>query len=362
MLYCTILYCIVLYRTELYCTVLYCTVLFCASHLDIFDVIFCHFFLSYYCATNSFVGKYMLRREKRDVELTLPKKTETVIEVELTLTQKRWYRAVFERNRNFLMQGPSKKAPSLINVLMQLRKVCNHPFLVTGSREAVYEEHLAVEAAAAVASTANAPSVLPVADGDTAVDIVALSKTEAAETAVTVATGAGASEKSQPETDTLPPLPRLHIAFPGEEDANNGVREVEVEAKSVGAKEVKEKEHTAVTSTDASSDLPSYFAATSTSTSGDLVPEDSGPIDSTAPLGDDPALKDPLVYCSGKIVFLHKLLIKLKKEKSKSLIFSQFTTTLDVIQEYLNDYGYPFEVCSLIFFVPLCSVQGLGQI
>jgi SNF2 family DNA or RNA helicase len=33
--------------------------------------------------------RYMLRREKRDVELTLPKKTETVIEVELTLTQKR---------------------------------------------------------------------------------------------------------------------------------------------------------------------------------------------------------------------------------------------------------------------------------
>ena len=58
----------------------------------------------------------------------------------------------------------------------------------------------------------------------------------------------------------------------------------------------------------------------------------------------DPALKDPLVYCSGKIVFLHKLLIKLKRESSKSLIFSQFTTTLDVIQEYLTDYGYAYEV------------------
>ena len=310
----------------------------------------------------------MLRREKRDVELTLPKKTETVIEVELTLTQKRWYRAVFERNRNFLMQGPSKKAPSLINVLMQLRKVCNHPFLVTGSREAVYEEHLAVEAAATAASTANPPPVLPVADGDTAIDTAALPETgagaEAAVTAAAAATaavgGASASEKSQPKTDTLPPLPRLHIAFPGEEDANNGAREVEVETKCEGVEEVMEKEHTSVTavmSTDASSNLPSDSAATSTSTStsttSDPVSADSGPIDSTVPLGDDPALKDPLVYCSGKIVFLHKLLIKLKKEKSKSLIFSQFTTTLDVIQEYLNDYGYPFEVCSLIFFILL---------
>lgn len=57
----------------------------------------------------------------------------------------------------------------------------------------------------------------------------------------------------------------------------------------------------------------------------------------------DPALKDPLVYCSGKIVFLHKLLLKLKRENSKSLIFSQFTTTLDILQEYLSDYGYAYE-------------------
>lgn len=38
-------------------------------------------------------------------------------------------------------------------------------------------------------------------------------------------------------------------------------------------------------------------------------------------------------------------------EERKIKIFSQFTTTLDVIQEYLNDYGYPFEVCFLISFI-----------
>ena len=108
---------------------------------------------------------------------------------------------------------------------MQLRKVWNHPFLVTGSREAVYEEHLAIEAAATAASTANAPPVLPVADGDTAVDTAAPFKTEEEEAeAATAAAVGGVSEKSQLKTDTLPPLPRLHIAFPGEEDASNGAQ------------------------------------------------------------------------------------------------------------------------------------------
>ena len=37
----------------------------------------------------------------------------------LTLT----HTLTLPRHRDFLMQGPGKKAPSLINVLMQLRKV-----------------------------------------------------------------------------------------------------------------------------------------------------------------------------------------------------------------------------------------------
>jgi chromodomain-helicase-DNA-binding protein 7 len=57
----------------------------------------------------------------------------------------------------------------------------------------------------------------------------------------------------------------------------------------------------------------------------------------------DPAMRDPLVNCSGKIVFLHKLLVKLRGERSKALVFSQFTTTLDVIQEYLRAYGFSYE-------------------
>lgn len=76
---------------------------------------------------------FLLRRMKEDVAKKIPAKEETVIEVELTLLQKQYYRAVLEKNRTFLNAGcKSSNVPKLINVVMQLRKVCNHPFLIEG--------------------------------------------------------------------------------------------------------------------------------------------------------------------------------------------------------------------------------------
>lgn len=264
----------------------------------------------------------MLRREKRDVELTLPKKTETVIEVELTLTQKRWYRAVFERNRNFLMQGPSKKIPSLINVLMQLRKVCNHPFLVAGSREAVYEDHYAAEAAAAIAlSAANAAA--------TATVVTAAAATTTADGAAIVTAEGAAATTSVTISDTAAAV-KEEVQGPSHIEQSKALISVTATpALTDGA------------TSELSAQMVPVEGPVKTEELGPSVPaDDSVPVDAAV----DPALKDPLVYCSGKIVFLHKLLIKLTREKSKSLIFSQFTTTLDVIQEYLTDYGYGYEV------------------
>lgn len=47
----------------------------------------------------------MLRRFKEDVEKTIPVKEETVVEVELTNPQKKWYRAILEKNFSFLKRG-----------------------------------------------------------------------------------------------------------------------------------------------------------------------------------------------------------------------------------------------------------------
>jgi len=83
------------------------------------------------------IAPYMLRRVKEDVEKAIPAKEETIFDVELTMYQKAYYRAVFDRNRDFLNLGAqsSKHKPQLINVEMELRKCCNHPYLMEGVRE-----------------------------------------------------------------------------------------------------------------------------------------------------------------------------------------------------------------------------------
>ncbi|XP_057701605.1 chromodomain-helicase-DNA-binding protein 6 isoform X1 [Corythoichthys intestinalis] len=82
----------------------------------------------------------MLRRLKDDVEKNLAPKEETIIEVELTNMQKKYYRAILEKNFSFLSRGANQhNMPNLINTMMELRKCCNHPYLITGAEEKILE-------------------------------------------------------------------------------------------------------------------------------------------------------------------------------------------------------------------------------
>ena len=114
-----------------------------------------------------YLAPHLLRRVKENVEKSIPLKTETVIDVELTTLQKQYYRALYERNRVFLLRGSqyndasgsasngggggadtmkTMAMPKLINLEVELRKCCNHPFLLTGvedtevNRKASYKE------------------------------------------------------------------------------------------------------------------------------------------------------------------------------------------------------------------------------
>ncbi|XP_012690756.2 chromodomain-helicase-DNA-binding protein 8 isoform X2 [Clupea harengus] len=84
----------------------------------------------------------MLRRLKEDVEKNLAPKQETIIEVELTDVQKKYYRAILERNFSFLSLGATHNSnvPNLLNTMMELRKCCNHPYLITGAEEKIVAE------------------------------------------------------------------------------------------------------------------------------------------------------------------------------------------------------------------------------
>ena len=87
---------------------------------------------------HSVLKPYLLRRVKEDVEKSLPPKEETILEVTLTPIQKTYYKAIYEKNTTFLFKGAkSGNAPSLMNVMMELRKCCNHPFLIKGAEERI---------------------------------------------------------------------------------------------------------------------------------------------------------------------------------------------------------------------------------
>ena len=71
----------------------------------------------------------IIRRTKAEVEKTLPPKKEIHLFVGLTETQVRMYRSILS-NKSV---GANKKF--YLNLLMQLRKICNHPYLFEGVEE-----------------------------------------------------------------------------------------------------------------------------------------------------------------------------------------------------------------------------------
>lgn len=95
-----------------------------------------HHFLMQVQKLQAILKPMMLRRLKEDVEKKLAPKEETIIEVELTNIQKKYYRAILEKNFSFLSKGAGQtNVPNLVNTMMELRKCCNHPYLIKGSRK-----------------------------------------------------------------------------------------------------------------------------------------------------------------------------------------------------------------------------------
>ncbi|KAJ1548813.1 transcriptional regulator, partial [Cladochytrium tenue] len=74
----------------------------------------------------------MLRRLKRDVEKSLPTKTERILRVELSAMQLEYYKNIYARNYAALnrVSGSGVAGHStLLNVVMELKKAANHPYL-----------------------------------------------------------------------------------------------------------------------------------------------------------------------------------------------------------------------------------------
>lgn len=83
------------------------------------------------------IAPFILRRTKETVESDLPPKTEKIIRVELSDVQLEYYKNILTRNYAALNEHNTGQKSSLLNIVMELKKVSNHPYMFPGAEEKV---------------------------------------------------------------------------------------------------------------------------------------------------------------------------------------------------------------------------------
>uniref|UniRef100_A0A7S0DGP2 Uncharacterized protein n=1 Tax=Amorphochlora amoebiformis TaxID=1561963 RepID=A0A7S0DGP2_9EUKA len=89
---------------------------------------------------------FMIRRLKVDAETSLPPKKEMLVFVGMSALQKQVYKGVLDKNLLELLGEQKKQGKTkLLNIVMQLRKAANHPYLFEGVEDRTlppFAEHL----------------------------------------------------------------------------------------------------------------------------------------------------------------------------------------------------------------------------
>ena len=78
---------------------------------------------------------YLLRRVKKDVEKSLPKKVEQILRVGLSKRQKKYYKWILTKNFNELTKGKNGSKSSFTNIMIELKKCANHAWLIKNPEE-----------------------------------------------------------------------------------------------------------------------------------------------------------------------------------------------------------------------------------
>ena len=100
---------------------------------------------------HSVLNPFLLRRIKADVEKSLLPKIETNVYVGMTDMQIKWYKSLLEKDIDAVNGAVGKREGKtrLLNIVMQLRKCCNHPYLFDGAEPGppyTTDEHLVYNA------------------------------------------------------------------------------------------------------------------------------------------------------------------------------------------------------------------------
>lgn len=89
---------------------------------------------------------FMIRRVKKDVAKGLPPKTETLVMVGMSKIQKQLYKKLLLRDIDSITgKSTEKNRTAVLNIVMQLRKCCGHPYLFEGVEDRTLDplgEHL----------------------------------------------------------------------------------------------------------------------------------------------------------------------------------------------------------------------------
>ncbi|KAL2819530.1 SNF2 family N-terminal domain-containing protein [Aspergillus granulosus] len=90
---------------------------------------------------------FLLRRVKSDVEKSLLPKKEVNLYVPMSQMQVKWYQKILEKDIDAVNGAAGKRESKtrLLNIVMQLRKCCNHPYLFEGAEPGppyTTDEHL----------------------------------------------------------------------------------------------------------------------------------------------------------------------------------------------------------------------------
>ncbi|KAF9937976.1 hypothetical protein BGZ67_000680 [Mortierella alpina] len=242
---------------------------------------------------------FLLRRIKTDVEHSLPKKKEYVLYAPLTPTQKQWYDAAISRDiRNFLIQ-----------------------------KKCAVDPETPKEKEVKALDSENTVSVDDVAEEDVALeDLDAI--IEAEEEQTIKKTGLvgqrtrGAVKSYSEQTDAQ--------YFKDLESGKTAEQKREEDAKAMSAREVDLRKATkSVTNMKLMNMVMQLRKVCNHPFLFDW------PID---PKTNMPVLSEDLLNSSGKMLVLNRLLDALFSRGHKVLIFSQFTTMLDIIQDWAEIY------------------------
>uniref|UniRef100_A0A673I9Y0 Chromodomain-helicase-DNA-binding protein 1-like n=1 Tax=Sinocyclocheilus rhinocerous TaxID=307959 RepID=A0A673I9Y0_9TELE len=91
-----------------------------------------------YTSLHKELEPFLLRRVKKDVEKSLPAKVEQILRVEMSAVQKQYYKWILTRNYKALSKGTKGSKSGFLNVMMELKKCCNHCYLIKSPEDEFY--------------------------------------------------------------------------------------------------------------------------------------------------------------------------------------------------------------------------------